>query len=190
MVPNTPKTILITGGARSGKSLRAETLALSSGLSPLYVATAQAFDGEMSKRIAQHQERRGDDWQLVEEQIDLPGVLGKKSSQHTVLLVDCLTLWLSNLMFGERDIERDTDRLCHALLEVSGPVVLVTNEVGLGIVPDNKLSRDFRDHQGRLNQRVAEVVDAVEFVVAGQPVQVKPAKLPPLSLKPLARTAS
>ena len=176
------KTILVFGGARSGKSTRAETLVLESGLRPIYVATAGVRDGEMADRVHHHRERRGPEWSLVEEQIDIADVILSKASQQSVVLIDCLTLWLANLTFGDHNIDVETERTCAALKVAPGPVVLVSNELGMGIVPENKLSRDFRDNQGRLNQKIAETVDAVEFVAAGQPIRLKPAATPRLSL--------
>lgn len=181
-IPQKVQTLLVTGGARSGKSERAEKLTLASGLTPIYVATGAAFDEEMAKRIHQHQERRGAHWHLIEEAVDLAGVIDDKASRESALLIDCLTLWLSNLTFGAHGIEACINRLCASLGHAKGPVVLVTNEVGQGVVPQTQMGRSFRDDQGRLNQRVAEVVDGVEYVVAGQPLQLKPALAPPFSL--------
>lgn len=177
-----PKAVLVTGGARSGKSRFAEKLAVDSGLSRVYVATGAAHDDEMSARIAAHRAQRGPHWQTVEEQVDLAGVLEKVSREESVVLVDCLTLWLSNLMFAERDIAAETDRLASALAAAAGPVVLVTNEVGLGIVPENRLARSFRDAQGRLNQDIAAVCGRVVLVAAGQPLLLKPASQPDIAL--------
>ena len=165
------KLTLITGGARSGKSGFAETLVSGMPGDPIYVATAEAGDAEMRERIVLHQARRGDAWGLVEEPLDLTGALQRYDSGP--VLVDCLTLWLSNLMLAGRDPETETGELIRALAERSGPVVLVTNEVGLGIVPDNALARAYRDAAGRMNQKIADLADEVIFVVAGQPMKVK-----------------
>lgn len=181
------QTVLITGGARSGKSVRAEQLVRASGLGLLYVATGTALDAEMAARIKQHQDRRGPEWRLIEERLDIARIIAENATPGRALLIDCLTLWLSNLTFEEQDIDAATDRLCDSLGKARGAVVLVTNEIGLGIVPETKLARRFRDDQGRLNQRVAEVVDAVECVVAGQALQLKPTLSPPLSLVSLKK---
>jgi len=164
---------LILGGARSGKSARAEclALALAAGGTATYLATSEAGDAEMSARIAEHRARRGSSWVTREVPLDLAAAL---ADQARPVLVDCLTLWLSNLMAAERDIAAETARLAGALAASSAPVVLVSNEVGLGIVPDNALARAFRDHAGRLHQAIAQVCDRVEFVVAGLPLVLKP----------------
>ena len=164
--------VLITGGARSGKSRRAETRARNLPGPPVYIATAEALDIEMEERIGRHRARRGGDWIEREVPLDL-------AQAHTetdgggARLVDCLTLWLSNLMHAGRDWSREADLLAETLRQQRSPVVLVTNEVGLGIVPDNALARAFRDAAGLLNQTVAAVADEVEFVVAGLPMKVK-----------------
>ncbi len=167
------KSILITGGARSGKSGLAERLTLDLGPSAIYIATAQAFDAEMEARIAQHRARRGAEWQTVAEPMALLHAL-VSTDGGTPRLVDCLTLWLSNLMLGGHDWAAATDALVEALPTLTAPVVFVTNEVGAGIVPENKLARDFRDAAGLLNQRVALACDEVFLCVAGYPIKVKP----------------
>ncbi|WP_024510414.1 bifunctional adenosylcobinamide kinase/adenosylcobinamide-phosphate guanylyltransferase [Bradyrhizobium sp. ARR65] len=164
--------ILITGGARSGKSTRAEQRALSFPGKPVYIATAEALDEEMRARIARHRARRGNDWIEREVPIELAAALDE-SDGAGARLVDCLTLWLSNLMHAQRDWRIEGDKLSAALSRQRSPVVLVTNEVGLGIVPDNALAREFRDAAGLLNQVIARVADEVEFVVAGLPIRVK-----------------
>ena len=164
--------ILITGGARSGKSRRAETRAREFKGRPVYIATAEALDAEMSERIARHRERRGSEWLERETPIELVAALDETDG-GSARLVDCLTLWLSNLMHAERDIEHEAARLAEALSRQQSPVVLVTNEVGLGIVPDNALARRFRDAAGMLNQHIARAADEVEFVIAGLPLRVK-----------------
>jgi len=164
--------ILITGGARSGKSTRAEARALAFPGRPVYVATAEALDAEMRERIAKHRARRGSAWLERETPIELVAAL-VETDGHGARLVDCLTLWLSNLMHAERDWEKEARLLAEALGRQNSPVVLVTNEVGLGIVPDNALARRFRDAAGILNQMVARVADEVEFMVAGLPMRVK-----------------
>ncbi len=167
-------TTLILGGARSGKSAFAEALVRADGRARAYIATGTAGDHEMSERIADHRERRGPNWRTIEEPLRLTDVITREASQRTVLLVDCLTLWLSNLMFAERDIEAKTATLVHVLKEVAGPVVLVSNEVGLGLVPDTPLGRRFRDAQGRINQAVAAEASRVVFVAAGLALELKP----------------
>ncbi len=166
------KTILITGGARSGKSVIAETKALSFGPRATYIATAEVRDGEMAARVAEHRARRGPEWADHAEPFDLIAALRATDGQGP-RLVDCLTLWLTNLMLSERDWQAAGRALCAALPLQTDPVVLVTNEVGMGIVPDNKLARDFRDAAGLLNQWVATVADEVIFAVAGLPMKVK-----------------
>lgn len=166
------KSILITGGARSGKSKFAEDLAMSLGQNAVYIATAQAFDGEMSARIDAHKSRRGNRWSLVEEPLQLTDAL-RKSDGHGPRLVDCLTLWLSNLMLAELDWQAATNDVVQLLTQQETPVLFVTNEVGAGIVPDNALARDFRDAAGTMNQRIAAAVDDVHLVVAGIPMKVK-----------------
>src|SRR3954462_1405298 len=164
--------ILITGGARSGKSKRAETRVRAFPGQPVYVATAEALDAEMETRIAKHRARRGTDWIEREVPLDLVPAL-VASDGGGARLVDCLTLWLSNLMHAERDWEREVSELAAALLRLKSPVVLVTNEVGLGIVPDNALARSFRDAAGIMNQTIADVADEVEFVVPALPMKLK-----------------
>lgn len=167
------RTTLVLGGARSGKSAFAEQIVRDSGLQAIYLATATAGDHEMSERIAHHRARRGDTWQTIEEPLDLATVLAHEARQGRILLVDCLTLWLSNLMHAGTDIATASQRLCEKLQESSCPIVLVSNEVGLGLVPETPLGRQFRDEQGRLNQRIAACVDEVAFVAAGLPLWIK-----------------
>jgi adenosylcobinamide kinase / adenosylcobinamide-phosphate guanylyltransferase len=166
------KTILITGGARSGKSLIAETRTLAMGNPATYIATAQAWDDEMRARIAEHQARRGAEWVTISEPMDLVGALTASDGKGP-RLVDCLTLWLSNLMLAEADWRAAGQALMSALPRQSSPVILVTNEVGMGIVPDNALARAFRDAAGTLNQWVAAAADEVILAVAGLPLKVK-----------------
>ena len=165
--------ILITGGARSGKSTRAEALARSfPDQPPIYIATAEALDAEMEARIAIHRARRGTGWIEREVPLDLVEVL-VATDGGGARLVDCLTLWLSNLMHAERDWEREVRELAGALPRLKSPAVFVTNEIGLGIVPDNVLARSFRDAAGIMNQTIAAVADEVEFIVAGLPMKLK-----------------
>jgi len=161
---------LVLGGARSGKSEAAERIITALPPPWLYVATAQALDDEMRARIAQHRARRATGWRTAEAPIDLPGAIGAAGAMP--VLVDCLTLWLTNLMLGENDIAAATAALERALAR-GAPTVVVANEVELGIVPDNALARRFRDEAGRLNQRVAERATSVLFMVAGLPMRVK-----------------
>jgi adenosylcobinamide kinase/adenosylcobinamide-phosphate guanylyltransferase len=163
---------LVLGGARSGKSRYAEGLITALPPPWLYIATAQAFDQEMTERIATHRGRRAASWQTVEAPHDLAAALAA-APQRAPVLVDCLTLWLSNRMLAEADIDAETDTLERALDTSGGVRVLVSNEVGSGIVPDNALARRFRDLQGRLNQRLAARADRVVLVVAGLPLTLK-----------------
>ena len=170
----TDQVLLVLGGARSGKSRYAEAQAAATGLEKVYLATAQAWDDEMAARIAKHQaDRAADGWVTVEEPIGLPAALMRESRAHRVVLVDCLTLWLNNLLCAERDVVAASAAFLSALANARGPVALVSNEVGLGIVPDNALARAFRDHAGRLHQSVAAVAARVVLTVAGLPMAVK-----------------
>ena len=164
------RVTLVLGGARSGKSAYAERLIGERGL---YLATAEAGDEEMAERIRAHRERRGAGWETIEAPLDLAGALERHASADRPVLVDCLTLWLSNLMAAGRDIEAETGTLIERLGALPCPVVLVSNEVGLGLVPTTALGRAFRDHAGRLNQRVAAAADRVIFVAAGLPLTLK-----------------
>jgi adenosylcobinamide kinase/adenosylcobinamide-phosphate guanylyltransferase len=165
--------VLVLGGARSGKSALAERIVTESGLARVYVATAEAGDAEMAERIAHHRARRGDGWRTVEEPERLETVLGAEAGPDRAILVDCLTLWLSNLMHSAADIEHRTQSLRELAPKLPGLVVCVSNEVGLGLVPETPLGRRFRDAQGRLNQAVAAVADRVLFVAAGLPITLK-----------------
>ena len=163
--------ILVTGGARSGKSAIAESRTLSLGEAAIYIATAQPFDSEMEDRIATHKARRGAAWRTHAEPLDLCSAL--TLTDGVPRLVDCLTLWLSNLILAGRDWRPEGVRLVETLGAQAAPVVLVTNEVGAGIVPENRLSRIFRDAAGTLNQQVAQVADEVILAVCGLPMKVK-----------------
>lgn len=165
--------MLVLGGARSGKSRRALELAEAAGERRTYIATAEPLDREMAERIAQHQSARGEGWTTLEVPLDLAEAVMGQSGGGTVCLVDCLTIWLSNLMHQGRDPEGEGDRLCDAAAEYRGTIVLVSNEVGMGIVPESALGREFRDVQGRMNQKMAAVCDTVEFVAAGLPILLK-----------------
>ncbi|MEZ5785401.1 MAG: bifunctional adenosylcobinamide kinase/adenosylcobinamide-phosphate guanylyltransferase [Xanthobacteraceae bacterium] len=162
---------LVLGGARSGKSRFAEGLITRHPPPWIYVATAEAGDAEMVERVAAHQARRGAGWAAIEAPRDLCAAL--EASRTTPALIDCLTLWLSNLMLADADVDRELARLEQALEQRGAPVALVANEVGCGIVPENALARRFRDLQGNLNQRIAARADRVVLVVAGQPLYVK-----------------
>lgn len=164
---------LILGGARSGKSARALALAEATAPTRRFIATAEAWDAEMAERIARHQEERGAGWSTIEAPLDLVAAIAAGRSPAAVCVVDCLTLWLSNLMHHGRDVAAETEALCAAIRAGAGPLILVSNEVGLGLVPETPLGRRFRDAQGRLNQRVAAVADRVEFVAAGLPIALK-----------------
>jgi adenosylcobinamide kinase / adenosylcobinamide-phosphate guanylyltransferase len=162
---------LVLGGARSGKSRYAETIITALPPPWIYVATAQGLDAEMAARIGAHRARRGAGWSTLEAPRDLVAIL--TAPGHAPILVDCLTLWLSNLMMADAQIDAEFGRLVQALQNATAPVVLVANEVGSGIVPDNALARRFRDLQGSLNQRIAAQADNVVLVVAGLPLYVK-----------------
>ncbi|MCG8359563.1 MAG: bifunctional adenosylcobinamide kinase/adenosylcobinamide-phosphate guanylyltransferase [Kiloniellales bacterium] len=169
-----PPITLILGGARSGKSRHAEVLVEGQPGDCVYLATAEAGDAEMAARIEAHRARRGARWRTVEEPLDLLGALGRHASAEGAVLVDCLTLWLSNLMGAERDVEAECAHLLDGLAALPGPVVFVSNEVGLGIHPMNALARRFVDHAGRLHQRLAEAAASVIFMAAGLPLHLKP----------------
>ena len=162
---------LVLGGARSGKSRFAEAHLTRAPAPWIYVATAQAFDDEMRARVAAHQARRQEGWRTIEAPLDLAGAL--LAEPTTPLLVDCLTLWLTNLMLGGHDVQSATAALQAALTRRRAPTVLVSNEVGLGLVPETPLGRAFRDEAGVLNQRVAAQADHVSFIVAGLPLTLK-----------------
>lgn len=167
---------LVLGGARSGKSLYAEICAAESGMDVLYVATAQAFDDEMQQRIQHHKQQRPDHWQLIEEPINLVSVLKDNASETTCILVDCLTLWLSNQLCSEEfkeQFQKNIDNLVSTLPELPGKIIFVSNEVSMGIVPMGEINRQFVDEAGRLHQRLAALCDKVTLMVAGIPSQIK-----------------
>jgi adenosylcobinamide kinase/adenosylcobinamide-phosphate guanylyltransferase len=169
----TGRVVLLLGGARSGKSRIAQTRAETLAGDLVYVATGQALDDEMAQRVAQHRADRGARWRTVEVPLELAAAIRRESGEGRVLLVDCLTLWLSNLMLGDHDVALATQALLDALASTSGTVLLVSNEVGMGIVPENALARRFRDEAGRLNQRVATAANEVLFVAAGLAMPLK-----------------
>jgi adenosylcobinamide kinase/adenosylcobinamide-phosphate guanylyltransferase len=173
-------SLLVLGGARSGKSSFAQARAEERGLNPVFVATAEARDQEMAERIARHAEARGPRWRLVEAPHELGAAMAAAAAPDTILLVDCLTLWLTNVMLRGDDVAAATDTLVDGLARLAGPVILVSNEVGSGIVPESALGRRFRDAQGRLNQAMARACDGVVLVVAGLPMPLKPAPVPRL----------
>lgn len=167
-----PALTMVTGGARSGKSRFAEDLIVATGRPRRYIATAQAWDEEMRARIAQHQIDRGEDWTTTESPLLLDEALAEVQPQEAVL-VDCATLWLTNHLLADHDLAAHAKALLTALAACPAPVVMVTNEVGFGIVPDNALARRFRDAQGRLNQHMAAQAGLVVLVVAGLPMVLK-----------------
>ncbi|WP_062014054.1 bifunctional adenosylcobinamide kinase/adenosylcobinamide-phosphate guanylyltransferase [Aureimonas sp. AU4] len=166
---------LVLGGARSGKSRFAEALVRDTGREPVYLATGQAFDSEMERRIHEHQARRPAPWRTVDAPLDLPHAIRREAGAGTALLVDCLTLWVTNILLAERDMAAEREALLAALRDLSpdSSAVLVSNEVGLSIVPDNALARRFRDEAGLLHQAVAALAHEVHLVVAGLPVRIK-----------------
>lgn len=172
MSPAPGRITLILGGARSGKSRRALELARPYD-AKVFVATAEPSDAEMAERIARHRGERDVSWRTVEAPLDLVGAVVAADAAGGVVLVDCLTLWLSNLLLAGREAEVEGDRLVEAASRLTGDLLLVSNEVGLGLVPETPLGRVFRDAQGRLNQKVAAVAGRVEFVAAGLPLTLK-----------------
>ena len=166
-------TILVTGGARSGKSSFAEKRTKQLGSSLIYIATSEIIDSEMEKRVAEHQARRGSEWQTLHAPLKLAEALSETDGKGPCL-VDCLTIWLNNLIFHNEDTVVATKELIKVLEQRSDPVVLVTNEVGSGIVPENALARRFRDEAGRMNQIISQVADEVYLSVSGIPLQIKP----------------
>lgn len=162
----------VLGGARSGKSAYAERLIDATGLPKVYIATAQAFDAEMKARIVEHQSRRTG-WQTVDAPLDLAEAITARRGKGQAVLVDCLTLWLTNFMMAEQGIAPAFEMILEALRLADHPVVLVSNEVGLGIVPENAMARAFRDHTGRLHQMIAAEAAHVHFIAAGLPIKLK-----------------
>lgn len=176
MTGSLPPLTLVVGGARSGKSAFAERLITATDRPRRYIATAEAWDDEMRARIARHRDGRGAAWTTVEAPLDLAAALAQAQSDEAVL-VDCATLWLTNHLLADHDLCAETERLVHALAACHAPVVIVSNETGWGIVPENALARRFRDEQGRLNQRLAAEAAFVVTVIAGLPLVLK-GKLP------------
>jgi len=166
-------SILIIGGARSGKSRHAEELAAAHRGRRVYVATAEPGDAEMAARIEAHRARRGEEWRTIEEPLELVPALRMAADEDSFILVDCITLWLSNLMREHRDVGEEVEALCDALEALPGRICMVTNEVGLGIVPDTPLGRFFRDEAGFANQMLARNADEALFIVSGLPLRLK-----------------
>lgn len=164
---------LVLGGARSGKTAHGLVLADGYGLEKWLVATAEPGDAEMQQRIALHRAERDENWRVVEEPIALRKALTDLARPDRIVLVDCLTIWLSNLFFKERDHEEEIERVVAALADLRGPSIFVSNELGLGLAPDTALGRRFRDAHGRMNQRFAAQCQDVTFVAAGLPLQLK-----------------
>jgi len=177
------RAALVLGGARSGKSRYAQNLAEGCAEERLYLATAVAGDAAMAARIARHRDDRGKGWRTLEEPLELAEALRAEARKGRVVLVDCITLWLSNLLLDGRDPAAALFDLGEAVAAAHGPIVLVSNEVGAGVVPPSPLGRAFRDWQGRANQELAGVCGAVVLVVAGLPVLLKPAPQPDLRLR-------
>ena len=170
------RSLLILGGARSGKSAYAQSLAETYGPDRLYLATAEAGDEEMAARIARHRADRRLGWTTLEEPLEVARALGAEARPGRVVVVDCLTLWLSNLILAGWEPGAAVAGLAEAIGALAGPAILVSNEVGMGIVPDHKLGREFRDWQGRANREIAHACDAAVFIAAGLPVQLKPVR--------------
>ena len=172
------KVILVTGGARSGKSRFAEKLAESYAATRGYLATGQAGDAEMAERIARHRGRRGGEWETVEEPLELSRTIARVDGVYTVLLVDCVTLWLSNLLFhcegGAAEALQRVVSFTESFAALETPLIIVTNEVGMGIVPEHPLSRSFRDLAGEANELIAAGADEVYVTISGLPLKLKP----------------
>jgi adenosylcobinamide kinase/adenosylcobinamide-phosphate guanylyltransferase len=170
--------VLVLGGARSGKTSFAERMAMHQGEKPLYLATAQALDGEMLERVKLHQQQRHKRFETLEEPLDLSTALKAAAREHDVILVDCITLWITNMLGGNIQVGQAVDELISTLADIDNSrVILVSNEVGLGIVPDNPLARTFRDLSGAAHQRLAEICAEVHFIIAGLPMTLKGPRL-------------
>lgn len=163
----------VLGGARSGKSGFSEKIAFETGFERHYIATGRAYDDEMRQRIARHRADRGEGWVTHEVPVDLVSSLEAIDTPGRVALVDCLTLWITNLMMEDRDIDAAGEMLIRSFASLEGRLILVSNEVGLGIVPENRMAREFRDHAGRLHQKIAAAADEVFFMAAGLPLKMK-----------------
>ncbi|GAB4486388.1 MAG: bifunctional adenosylcobinamide kinase/adenosylcobinamide-phosphate guanylyltransferase [Thermodesulfovibrionales bacterium] len=173
MIHSRGSKVFVLGGARSGKSGFALRAASALAGRKVYLATAQAYDGEMRERIRRHREERTAEWDTIEEPVNLADLLAEIGDRYDVILVDCLTLWLSNLMLGSHDADAEIERLLLVFQETPAAVFVVSNEVGLGIVPENELARAFRDRAGTLNQKIAAASDQVYFVAAGIAMKMK-----------------
>lgn len=167
------KITLVLGGTRSGKSAFAEKFVLSSGKQPVYLATAVIFNEEMKERVQKHRSRRCSDWLNIEEPVNILAKLEHHNSANKIVLVDCLTVWLANLMEYRLDIEKQIAALVEGLGKLQMDTVFVASEVGLGIIPENRIAREFSDHAGLLNQKIASIADNVFFVAAGLPLKLK-----------------
>lgn len=167
------KIIFVTGGARSGKSGFALNMADAVSVKKAYIATAESMDSEMSERIKKHKEARGKEWDTFEEPVKISALIKSLDEKYDVLLIDCLTLWLSNMMLADKNVEEEMKVFCSSLLKVRCSLIIVSNEVGMGIVPENKLARQFRDLSGMLNQKIAEISDEVYLLTAGIPIKIK-----------------
>lgn len=166
--------ILVLGGARSGKTSLAERIAMRVGDKPAYLATAEALDDEMRERVRTHQQQRAKTFATLEEPLNLSAAITRAAKAHDAILVDCLTLWITNMIVANQNVASAVDELIETLTATTtSRVILVTNEVGLGIVPDNAMARMFRDLAGSAHQRIAEICDDVYFVVAGLPMVLK-----------------
>ncbi len=171
-MPQLPNLILVIGAASYGKSNWAENFCIEAPRAPIYIATAQAFDSEITAKIAYHRESRGDRWQTLEAPLDLVTPLSN-AGENQIILVDCLTMWLSNHLLAQNDISAKSNQLVNACKNLACPTVFVTNEVGASVVPDNPLARRFQSEQGRLNQRLATISDLVVNVICGLPLCLK-----------------
>ena len=167
-----PKLTFVLGGASSGKSAFAEGLVVATDAPRVYVATSQVYDDEMAAKVRDHVAARGGDWHTIEEPLDMAKALGRVQADQVVLL-DCASMWLTNHMMVEHDLAAETEAFISSLVACEGRVVVVSNEVGMGIVPDNALARRFRVAQGKLNQKLAEASDLAVFVIAGLPQVLK-----------------
>ncbi|MEB8430872.1 bifunctional adenosylcobinamide kinase/adenosylcobinamide-phosphate guanylyltransferase [Cocleimonas sp. KMM 6892] len=175
-IPSTPSSSLILGGARSGKSSFAENLAKESGLDVIYLATANAWDEETKQRVEKHKSDRPSSWKTIEEPIQLASCLLQNSRPEKIIIVDCLTMWLNNLLMLENpaQLRQELDDFLDCVSKLQGRVILVSNEVGMGIIPLGELTRNFVDESGRLHQQLGKLVDNVTLIVAGIPLVVKP----------------
>ncbi len=173
MIVSSPQHILVTGGARSGKSQYAESIALNLSNRPVYIATCEIFDDEMLRRVSAHKDRRGEAWDEIHAPLDMVQAL-KDSDNGQTRLVDCVTYWVNNVLYHKQHWEKEVDELISVLKRQKSPVVFVTNEIGMGVIPETKLGREFRDVAGSVNQTIANEVSQMYLVVSGQVMKVKP----------------